>query len=603
MKANLKHLMCALAVTSLACCIPASAEEVSGTFTGVGQGFEGEVSVTLTLENGALTGAEIVGDKETPTVGGEAIKFIQEKMVENQTVNVDGVSGATYTSTGVAEAVEAALQEAGLTREDFPEIAKEGQELYEETTLLIIGGGGAGLTAGNSALEAGIEDVTILEKMPYTGGATANAGGVDGGMSKLQAELGIEGDSYDQIYEDIMASGESHDEELVRLFADNMGSTLDWMIEEENLPFTDRYASDFPEHTVQRFFVCEGGMGNAMSLLTQNFIDKGGNLVYNTRATELETDENGAVVGAVAEDVDGNIIHYAAKAVVIATGGYGANQEMISENPGDLAYAVFYGVKSSMGDGQAMGQKVNAKMLNLGYAKMYPNGISQPGTNDGKATPMPTLTTVNTTGAIFVNKDGDRFINETLAFAEIKDATTQQPDKIMYLLMDQAGYDTWSEMVSTNTSPVGNISMEDQEKYFDEDSDQPMFSRGTLEEVAEDAGIDAEELKATVEAWNEEVANGSDEEFGRTALFELDTEGTLYLIEQKLRFATTLGGFDVTGNFECQTEDGEIIPGLYAVGEVVGGPNGTEAIPGSMAAWAVTSGHLCGEYLGEQLAG
>ena len=601
MKQNLKRVMWAVSLAGMMMSLPVLAED--GTFTGTAKGFGGEVSVSITLEDGVLTGAEITGDSETPNVGGEAMKVMQEAMLANQTVNVDAVAGASFTSAGVLDAVKAAVESAGMAMEDFPVIEKaEAQTLYEETDLLIIGAGGSGLTAGNSALEAGVKNVTILEKMAYAGGATSNAGGVDGGMSKLQEELGLTGDSYDQIYEDIMASGDYHDEELVRLFADNMGSTLDWMIDVEELPFNDRYGSDFPEHTVQRFFVCEGGMGNAMALLAENFVEKGGNLVYNTRATELTVDENGAVTGAVAEDIDGNTIYYTAKAVVIATGGYGANQEMISENPGDLAYAVFYGVHSSTGDGQIMGQAVNAKMMNLGYAKMYPNGISQPGTNDGKATPMPTLTTVNTTGAIFVNKEGHRFIDETVAFADIKNATTEQTDKIMYLLMDQAGYDTWSEMVSTNTSPVGNITMEQQEEWFDEDSDQPMFSRGTLEEVAADAGIDAEGLKATVEAWNEEVANGADEEFGRSALFTLDTEGTLYLIEQKLRFATTLGGFDITGNFECQTEDGAIIPGLYAVGECVGGPNGTEAIPGSMAAWAVTSGHLCGEYLGGLLA-
>ena len=583
--------------------VSSMAGEVNGSYTGTAKGFGGEVSVTITLEDGTLTDASILGEMETPNVGGEAMKIMQESMIGNQTVNVDAVAGATFTSTAVVEAVQAAVEAAGLSMEDFPVIEKaEATTIEKETGLLIIGGGGSGLTAGNSALEAGLTDVTILEKMAYTGGATSNAGGVDGGMSKLQEELGMTGDSYDQIFEDIMASGESHDEELVRIFADNMGATLDWMIETEGLPFTDRYASDFPEHTVQRFFVCEGGMSNAMSLLTQRFVEHGGNLEYNTRATELIQDENGAVVGAIAEDIDGNTIIYHAKAVVIATGGYGANQEMISSNPGDLAYAVFYGVQSSMGDGQKMGEALGTKMLNMGYAKMYPNGISLPGTNNGKATPMPTLTTVNTTGAIFVNKEGQRFINETVAFADIKDATTQQTDKIMYILMDQAGFDTWSGMVTTNTSVVGNISAEDMETYFDEDSDQPMFSRGTLEEVAADAGIDLAGLQETVEAWNATVESGEDTAFGRTALFPLDTEGTLYLIEQKLRFATTLGGFDVTANFECQLEDGTVIPGLYAVGECVGGPNGTEAIPGSMAAWAVTSGHLCGQYLGGLLA-
>ena len=577
---------------------------VSGEFEGTGKGFEGDVTVKITVKDGALESATIVGDKETPNVGGNAIEKMMSEMNEHHTVNIDSVSGATYTSNGVQEAIAAALAAAGMTNKDFPEIEKAAaQTIEKETSLLILGGGGAGLTCGNSALDSGLKDVTILEKMSYTGGATSNAGGIDAGLSKLQEEVGITGDSAQLIHDDIMASGENHNEDLVWIMANNQGKTLDWLRETENVPFNDRYASDFPEHTVQRFFVCDGGMSNAMEILTNNFTSKGGKLELETKAEEFITDDEGRVVGVVATDADGNTIKYKADAVVVATGGYGANAEMISEKKGDLQYAVFYGVKSSMGDGQKMGEAIGAKMLNMGYAKMYPNGISKgEDTIDGYATPMPTLTTVNTTGAFFVNKDSKRFVNETLAFADIKNATTKQPDEIMYIVMDQKGYDTWSEMVSTNTSAVGNISMEQQEEFFNSDSDHPTFARGTLKEAAEKAGLDPEALSAELKKWNETVESGTDSEFGRTALTKFDEDSTVYIIEQRLRFATTLGGYDVTANFEAQKEDGTVIPGLYAIGEVTAGCNGTEAIPGSMAAWAVTSGYTCGQQLAESLS-
>lgn len=589
--------------TSEASSSTAAAAGVTGEFSGTAKGFGGDVTVTLILENGALKNASITGDSETPNVGGEAIKKIQSEMNDNQTVNVDSVTGATYTSTAIHDAVDAALKEAGLTVEDFPVIEKAAAQTFDRNTdLLIIGGGGAGLTCGNSALEAGVKDVVILEKMPYTGGATSNAGGIDGGLSKLQTELGMTGDSAQLIHDDIMKSGEGHNEDLVWILANNQGATLDWLIDSEAVPFNDRYAGDFPEHTVQRFFVCDGGMSNAMSILTDNFTSKGGDLELETTAEEFITDENGRVTGVVATDADGNTINYTADAVVVATGGYGANQEMISENEGDLQYAVFYGVQSSMGDGQRMGEAIDAKMTNMGYAKLYPNGIKKgEDTIEGWATPMPSLQTVNGSGAIFVNKNGERFVDETSAFSAIKDATTQQPDEIMYIVMDQKGYDIWGAAADGNSSAAGRISYDQQEEFFDSDSTEPTFARGTLEEAAAKAGIDAEGLKAQIDKWNSAAEAGSDSKYGRSALGTIDTSGTIYIIEQRLRFATTLGGYDITANFEAQNNDGEVIPGLYAIGEVVGGPNGTEAIPGSMAGWAVTSGYVCGQYLGSLL--
>lgn len=155
--------------------------------------------------------------------------------------------------------------------------------------------------------------------------------------------------------------------------------------------------------------------------------------------------------------------------------------------------------------------------------------------------------------------------------------------------MDRKGYDIWCAAVDGNSSAAGGISYDQQEEFFNSDSTDLTFARGTLEEAAAKAGIDAEGLKAQIDEWNSEVEAGSDSEYGRTALDTIDTSGTIYIIEQRLRFATTLGGYDITANFEAQNNNGNVIPGLYAIGEVVGGTKGQKQ---SLVQWLDGQSHL-----------
>jgi succinate dehydrogenase/fumarate reductase flavoprotein subunit len=369
-----------------------------------------------------------------------------------------------------------------------------------------------------------------------------------------------------------------------------------WLIEDLNVPIYDRYPSDFPEHTVQRFFVVEGGSTGLTNTLADEFVKKGGTLLLETRATDFIMDGK-SVAGAKALDKDGNEISIKAKKTILATGGFGNNLDMLTA---DISNAVFYGVASSTGDGHKMAEAIGAKMVFMEYAKMYPQGISMEGTNAGRADPTSCLTTTNNTGAIYVNKEGKRVVDENLDFVSIKKATIPQTDQMIFLVMDQTAFDMWSKLVNDYPSPAGRVTYEEQEKWFNSEG-KPIFTRGTLKEAAELAGIDAGILAETVANWNKMVASGKDTEFGREELYELDTDSKFYIVEQRLRFATTLGGVDVNTKLEVKDNSDTIIPNLYAAGEVVGGANGIEAMPGCMLGWSVNSGRFAGYSAAEAL--
>ena len=322
-------------------------------------------------------------------------------------------------------------------------------------------------------------------------------------------------------------------------------------------------------------------------------------VLMETEAKSLLMDGE-TVVGAVAEDGDGNTVNIKAEKTILATGGYGNNPEMLSEA---LDNVLFYGAASSTGEGINMAKEIGAKLQFMDYVKMYPQGIEvAPG--QGRVATVHSMLTTQQTGAIYVNKEGKRVIDENLDFVSIKNATKEQTDKIIYLVMDQEAYDKWSVLAhgDENSSAAGRFTFEEQEKWFNTPDGTPIFRRGdNIEKVAESAGIDGASLKSTIDNWNQMVAAGNDSEFGREELYSLDTEGTVYIIEHKLRFATSLGGLNINENFEVLNTNDEVIPGLYAAGEMIGGVHGYESMPTCMLSWAVTSGRLAGETVAETL--
>lgn len=576
----------------------------AGTYTGEGTGNNGSIKVEVTFDDNAITSVKVLEHSETAGLSDPAIERIPAKIVDGQTLSVDAVSGATKTSDGILEAVADCVSQAGgdlaaLKASGSKTSTASGQTIEKNVDLLIIGGGGAGLTAANAALENGVENILLIEKNASFSGATAVAGGLAGGNSELQESFGITDDSPELIYQDIMRGGkEQNDAPLVALWSQAMGPTVDWLIQDMGVPIEKQF-SNFPEHTVQRSYYVTGGSGNMLAILGEKFTKDGGEIMMDTKATDLRMDGD-RVIGAVAQDIDGNTINITAKATLLATGGFGNNPDMLSDK---LSVALFYGASSSTGEGILMAEKAGAKLTFMDYAKMYPQGIEvSPGF--ARVSTVHSMLTTQETGAIYVNKEGKRVINENMDFVSIKDITKEQTDNIIFLVMDQNAYDKWSVLAhgDKDSSAAGRFTFEEQEQWFTTPGGVPIFRRGdNLAEVAAAAGIDGAALKATIDNWNEEVSAGKDSEFGRTQLFNLSTDGTYYIIEQKLRFATTLGGVSLTEGFEVKNNQDQPIPGFYAAGECVGGVHGVESMPTCMLSWAVTSGKLAGEAISEAL--
>lgn len=606
-----KWLSVFLALCMVLLCGSAFAQSYTeGVYTAQANGNNGPVTVQVTVSADAIVDVQVTEHGETPNISDPAIERIPAKIVEGQTLAVDTVSGATNTSKAILAAVEDCLTQAGADIEALKVAAESDAEqtvTERSTQVLVIGAGGSGMAAAITLKEQGV-DVLLIDKMPTTGGATALTGAlIDGGMSNQQAIRGATDDAQ-TMFMDMMVYGSFlNDARMTWLFVNNAGRSVDWLHDTVGVEFEDDL-NYFPEHTNDRALYPRGKMpGYLTGTMENHYREIGGELLLETHADHLIV-EDGRVVGATCTTPDG-ILNIRAEATILATGGYGAS---VALRPDDLTSVLFYGASASMGEGIVMAQEAGAKIHYMQYLKSYPQGIERPleGGNiseDGKTyksnaliSPLASQAVTLANGAIYVNKAGERCMNENLDFVSIKKATMLQEGKTIYLVMNQKAYDEWFASMAVSQ----HMTEEMVAPWLDATEGAPVYRRGaTLEEVAQKAGIDAAGLSATVAHFNEMVAAGEDTDFGRAEMsVALDDDGCWYIIEQRLRMATSLGGLKTSTSFEVYDEYENVIPGLYACGETVGGVHGDESMPSNMVGWAVTSGHLTGEAVAQALA-
>lgn len=606
----MKRILMLVLTLLLTLCFVGAFAMTDGVYEAEGQGNNGPVKVAVTVEGDAIKSVEIVEHAETPGVCDLAIERIPAAIVEGQTLAVDTVSGATNSSNAILTAVEAALTEAGADIEalKIPVEKAENQNVEErEVEALVIGAGGSGMAAATTLLEHGV-DVLLIDKMPQAGGATSLTGAlINGGCSNQQAIRGAT-DDVETIFMDLMKYGSFlNDARLTWLFANNTGKAVDWLHDTVGVEFEEQL-NYFPEHTNDRALYPLGKQaGYLTSTMENHYKEIGGELLTETRAEHLIV-ENGRVVGASCSTPDGTL-NIRAQAVVMATGGYGAS---VALRDPSLTTVLYYGSPASTGDGIYMGREIGAKTHYMQYLKSYPQGIEKPLeggniTEDGTRyianayiSPLASQAATLNDGAIYVNIQGERCMNENMDFVSIKKATMKQDGKTIYLIMNQKAYDNWMASMGTST----NLTAETVEPWLDADAEsRPVFRRGaTLEEAAAKAGIDGAALQATVDHFNEMVAAGEDADFGRAEMsVPLEDDGCWYIIEQRLRMATSLGGLKISTDFEVYDENEQVIPGLYACGEVVGGVHGDESMPSCMVGWAITSGRLTGQSVADAL--
>ncbi|MBC5625122.1 flavocytochrome c [Clostridium sp. NSJ-49] len=573
-------LACAMALTFVACGnnenknSNANNTFVAGTYEGTAKGFGGEIKATIKLSDSKIEEIVVVGDKETPTIGGVAIESMPQDMLAKQIANVDIVSGATVTSNAVIEAVTAAFASAGIDASTL--VSQEGSatEKTEETLnvdCVVVGAGGAGMTAALEAKAAGL-NVVIVEKMAMAGGNSVKAtGGMNAAETDVQEAYGVE-DSVEVFVEDTMKGGyELNNRELVTKMAEESSDAIEWL-EEIGAPLPELSFSGGA--TNKRIHRPEGGepVGSfIVDALIKNVEEQGIEIIYNTEAKEILTADN-AVAGIKAEGKDKNYT-INAQAVILATGGFGANEDMYTQYRPELKGFVTTNTPGATGDGITMAEAVGANLVDIEQIQIHPT-VEQ-------TTSLLITESVRGGGAILVNKDAKRFGNELLTRDVVSAAIIEQEDGYAYTIFDQQLRDSLSAI----------------EKYVENNI---VVQADTIEGLAKELGLDEATLVSTVNTWNEAVANQNDVEFGRNTGMEKNISvGPFYAIKIAPGVHHTMGGVEINTNAEVISKEDTVIPGLFAAGEVAGGVHGGNRIGGTAVTDFVVFGRIAGQSAGK----
>ena len=564
----------------LAGCAGAIADGMTpGTYTAEATGFHGAIQIAVTVDEEAITAIDIVEQSETAGIGEAALPVLVGSVLENQTIAVDSVSGATVTSDAFKAALTDALTQAGADMDKMTQPVEEGEleAVTLDTDVVVVGAGAAGLSAGLAAVQNG-QSVIVLEKMGVVGGASAMAGaGTMATGSTWQKEDGYE-DSPEQLVEDMMANGHNkNDRATVELFANTIGEAFDWLVSEDGaaVPYQ---RSGKPS----RSYSGVGRGAGVCQSLSDKFTAEGGTLLVNTPATDLIV-EDGTVTGVLAEG-DGKAYTINAKSVILASGGYGANDELV---PDEYKQYVYAGHAGAEGDAIAMVEDLDADLINMDLINTQPNSMILPSGLGQYCNPG--VSGAYAAGAYMVNQDGVRFYNEQANAWDLMQAMKE--NDAQYLIMDQAAFDGFNAgMTKSNI-----YTMEDVETWLADDYDgQPvMRTADTLEELAGKLGIPADALTQTAAAFNEAAAAGTDE-YGRTLAAAQSEEGLYYALEMHIRYYASLGGLHINDNMQVLNTAQEPIPGLYAAGEVVGGLEGDVYMGATLFGWAIASGYTAG---------
>ena len=546
-----------------------------GTYTASAVGKNGDVTLTVTYSENAVTDIQ-VEEAETPTIGGAAIEAMTAQVLAEQTLTPDAVSGATETGRAYLAALADTAAQAGA--EGFGAVAAEAESVdyaVTEADVIIVGAGGAGLTAAYTAAEQGAS-VILLEKSGVVGGnSLCSQQGVNAADSAVQAELGMEFATKELLKEATMSYGGR--ENLAEAYAAASGETVDWFAQELGIEWSGKtgdrvdpanpLASVLSDHPGGGdVFMVKANADGYTSLTLVNALSRAlesaGVVLYkNTEATALLTDDSGAVVGVKAVGANGEEVEFSGKAVLLATGGFGQNHEMLVELRPDFANAITDEIAPTTGDGIRMAEELGAKTVDLAEMQTFPHVPY----GDTWLPPMAIPGGFRTT-AVYVNQDAQRYTTEGF---ETADATLQQT--MAFCIFSE-------EDLNDNLALLAARGL--------------VKSGDTPAALAEALGLDPDALTATVEQWNADCAAGADSQFENQSLKPL--AGKLYGYRFGVGAHYMMGGLLINENTQVLDESEQPIPGLYAAGEVTGGLHGTVRIDGSGTGDAFVMGHVAG---------
>lgn len=544
-------LMVILIVISLTGCASKKEEATTtynaGVYSSVTPGHNGDITVEVTFDDNSITNIKVIDHKETYGIGyglsTAPIDSLPSKIIETQSLAVDSVASATITSNALKRAVGDCVNQAGGDSSALQNVAVSNDNKDEEYTadIVVIGAGAAGLAAAVTAKEAGA-NVIIMEKVGIPGGSTTRSGGkILAAGTTYQKELGIE-DNADLMYQYLMSF--DHDglmnETLVRQFCDNSLENFNWLLDRGTLiEDVEPIHSSLPTWRVHNA-LGGGGMtvgfgGQYIVPLNNEFEADGGKVIYNCEANELLT-ENGAVTGVKGVRKDGTTVTVKADSVIICTGGYEHNEEMMARYaaflPDNSASAC---PKTNVGDGLIMAEKVGAQIFDSeGLQVSYRDGKTGVGLFEE-------------TGLIVTDK-GVRVSNEYSYKEHVATGIAEAPSPYGYY-------------IATANDPNKTV-----QYAMTVDS---TFKASTLDELASLTGMDPETIKATVARYNELCEKGVDEDFGKPAEYMIPVEGDMYYaMKLEPGSCVNFGGLVINENAEVLDNNNNVIPGLYAAGEV-----------------------------------
>ena len=553
---------------------------LSGEYQGSAKGYAGDINVKVTMENGEITAID-VEENESSAVGGAGIERIKDQVIAQNTTDLDNISGATISSAAFLSAVNNALEEAGANPEDLvAKESKEGRETEITTDTVIVGAGGAGLSAAIQMAQDG-RNVTVIEKAGITGGNSSLASaGMNAAESKLQKEEGVP-DTVELFVEDTMKGGhELNKKELVEVLAQNSAEAVDWL-EELGAPLKQlKFAGGQTEMRTHAPINDEGKsipVGNYLvEKLTSKAKELGVSIVYDARVEKVLM-EDGKAVGVEASYKDGEKLTVNAGAVIVSTGGFGSNQDMVVKYNKDLEGYVSTNAKSIEGDAVGFLEEVGANFIDMDQIQIHPTVVQKDGSLISEG--------LRGEGAILVNQDGKRFVNELETRDFVSKEILSQKDPSAWLIVDQAMFGQSATIA----------------KYFDKGL---LTKCDDYKALAELIGTDEENIKETIENWIETVKNNEDKEFGRKGMDETRSDLSVapyYAVQISPGIHHTMGGVEVNTNSEVLDKDGNPIPGLYAAGEVTGGIHGANRLGGNAVTDIVVFGRNAAKHAEEYL--
>ena len=586
-------------------------------------GFGGDMTLEVIADAEKLYGVNVLSNSETQGIGSKAVEALPALMVEKQSFNVDGIAGATVSSTALRTGVEQAIKEMGFSTEKFStpsggsSNAEPAKDQNLEADVVVIGAGGAGMISAITAADLG-KSVVILESQAMVGGNSIRAtGGMNAAATKWQNEnsfeegAGVEKtlataaekysdndtitalaekvkeqyaayqanpegyfDSVELMELDTMVGGKGkNDPSLVKVLAEQSAPAIDYL---EKLGMTIHNVGSFGGASVKRIHrpVDENGkviaVGSYMIPILEENLNKRDKITLLTSVTaeEITKSEDGKISGVKAKGSSGNTVEVKAPVVIVATGGFAANMEMVEKYQPGLKGYMSTNAPGALGQGITMAEAIGADTVDMDQIQIHPTVT----TNDAH------LITegLRGDGAILVNQEGLRFTDEVGTRDAVSKAEIEQTNSQVYLVID-------NKMVEKSAVIQGYI----KSGYT--------VSGEDAKSLAKAMGVPEEAFEKTLSEWNESVAKKEDAAFGRTSFAApLDT-APFYVIKVTPGVHHTMGGLRINGVTEVLDKAGNAIPGLFAAGEVTGGVHGANRLGGNAVADFSVFGKIAGE--------